>query len=160
MESADKAFEPARPTKRGSAGNWWWLLMLHATWSILLVIGAWYGYTSWRFASQGEKVSAHVIALEEHYSTDSGTTYSPVFEYKIGDQTYTYESVNSSDPPTHQVGDAAVLLVDPARPGSAREDSFWELWLLPVIMCPIALVVAVVAFALTIVVKPWGGSEE
>ena len=155
MQSADEAFEPTARKKSGGDNNWWWLLMLHATWIILLIIGVWYGYTSWRFASQGQRVPARVIALEENYSSDSGTTYSPVFEYSIGGKTYNYESVNTSDPPSHHVGQEAFLFVDPEDPDRAREDSFWELWLLPVIMCPIALMVAGIATALTVVMKPW-----
>jgi hypothetical protein len=156
MQSADEAFEPRKNKKSDSsgAGNWWWLLMLHSTWIILLVIGVWYGFTSWRFSSAGTEVPAVVIALDESYS-DGSTTYSPVFEYQFEGQTYTYESVNSSSPPTHDIGERTTLLVDPENPKSARENSFWELWLLPVIMCPIAGIVAVVAIALTLFIKPW-----
>ena len=156
MQTADEAFEPGKRKKSSSGdGNWWWILMLHLTWIILLVIGAWYGYTSWQFASGGNEVPATVIALAESYSSDSGTTYSPVFEYQVDGQTYTYESINSSDPPTHHVGEQTTLLVAPDDPESARENSFWELWLLPAIMCPVSLVVAVIAIVLTLFTKPW-----
>ncbi|HEY2980718.1 MAG TPA: DUF3592 domain-containing protein [Anaerolineales bacterium] len=155
MQTADEAFEPKKRKKSNSGGNWWWLIMLHSTWVILFGLGAWYGFTSWRFVSAGSEVPATVIALTENYSSDSGTTYSPVFEYRVNGQTYTYESVNTSDPPSHQVGDRATLLVDPSNPKRARENTFWELWLLPVIMCPVSLLVAVIAIVLTFVTKPW-----
>lgn len=155
MQTADQAFEPAQRRKGGSENNWWWLLMLHATWIILLGIGVWYAYTSWQFTSAGDEVPATVIALAESYSSDSGTTYSPVFEYQVSGKTYTYESVNSSDPPTHHIGERTTLLVDPDDPERARENSFWELWLLPAIMCPVSLLVAAIAIVLTLVTKPW-----
>lgn len=155
MQSADEAFEPAKRKKNDSGNNWWWIAMLHTTWIILGVIGVWYAFTSWQFASQGEEVPATVIALAESYSSDSGTTYSPVFEYQVDGRTYTYESINSSDPPTHDIGERTTLLVYPDEPEKARENTFWEMWLLPVIMCPIAGLVAVVAIVLTVFVKPW-----
>ena len=155
MQTADEAFEPKKRPKNNASGNWWWLIMLHSTWVILFGIGALYGFASWRFVSAGSEVPATVISLTENYSSDSGTTYSPVFEYRVNGQTYTYESVNTSDPPSHQVGDHTTLLVDPKNPQSARENTFWELWLLPVIMCPVSLLVAVIAIVLTFVIKPW-----
>lgn len=156
MQTADDIFEPKKIRARSrGASSGWWLLMLHGTWIILLVIGVWYGYVSWQYASRGDEVPATVIALADHYSSDSGTTYSPVFEYRVGGQTYTYESVNSSDPPTHEVGERTTLLVMPDDPERARENSFWELWLLPVIMCPVAGIVALVSIVLTLFMKPW-----
>ncbi len=157
MQTADEAFEPAqrKPKKPGSGGNWWWILMLHVTWIILLAIGVLYGLSSWKFARQGEEVPATVIELAESHSSDSGTTYSPVFQYRVDGRTYTYESINSSDPPSHRVGEQVTLLVDPDDPERARENSFWELWLLPVIMCPIALMTALISIVATVVTKPW-----
>jgi hypothetical protein len=152
MQTANQA---AGSRKSSSSSNWWWILMLHLTWMILLVVGLWYGFTSLRFVSSGEEVPATVIALDESHSADSGTTYSPVFEYQVDGQTYTYESVNSSDPPTHRVGEETTLLVDPNNPTRARENSFWELWLLPTIMCPISGLVALISIVLTFVVRPW-----
>ena len=155
MQTADQAFDSNKPDKNRSGSNWWWLLMLHGTWVILFGVGILYGFSSWRFATNGTEVPATVIALTESHSSDSGTTYSPVFEYQIDGQTYTYESVNASSPPTHEVGEQTILLVDPDNPQKARENSFWELWLLPVIMCPVSALVAVIAIILTLVMKPW-----
>jgi hypothetical protein len=90
-----------------------------------------------------------VIDLERISDSD-GTSYSPIFEYQVGGRTYTYESVNSSNPPTHDVGEQTTLLVMPEDPQSAREDSFWELWLLPAIMCPVAGLTAAISIAVTL----------
>lgn len=155
MQSADEAFGPVKRRKNNSGISGWVLVLLHSTWIILLGVGIWYGYTSWRFVSAGDEVPATVIALAESYSSDSGVSYSPVFEYQVDGKTYTYESVNSSDPPTHRVGEQTTLFVDADDPEKARENSFWELWLLPVIMCPVSILVGGIALALTLVAKPW-----
>jgi hypothetical protein len=42
----------------------------------------------------------------------------------------------------------------PDDPEKARENSFWEMWLLPVIMCPVSGLVAVVSIVLTFVMRP------
>jgi hypothetical protein len=153
MQTADEVFEPRKkPAKARSGENQWWLLMLHATWIILLGVGAWYAYTSWRFVSEGREVPATVVALERVSGSD-GVSYSPVFEYRVDGQTYTYESVNSSNPPTHEVGEQTTLLVMADDPESARENSFWELWLLPTIMCPVSGLVGVIAIVASVAVR-------
>jgi len=154
MQSADEIFGTGkRKQNRSGAGGAWWIWMLHATWVILLVIGVWYGYVSWGYVNEGVEVPAIVIELAES-SSDDGVSYSPVFEYAYRGQIYTYESINSSDPPTHDIGERTTLLVDPEKPTRARENSFWELWLLPVIMIPVAVIVAVIAIAAQFFFKP------
>ena len=106
---------------------------------ILSVVAAWYAYSSWTFYSKGVEAQGTVVRLEEHYSSDSGTSYSPVYSYTVNGQQYEYESVNSSYPPAHEVGDVVTLLYNPDKPNKARENSFWELWLLPVILCPVSI---------------------
>lgn len=146
MKVSDEIFSPADRKKSapGGSSNPRWILILHVTWVILLGVGIWYGYTSWQFVSHGQVVSATVVALEEISDSD-GISYSPVFEYQIDGRIYTYESVNSSNPPTHDVGEQTELWVMPDNPERAREDSFWELWLLPVVMGLSAGLVAVIA---------------
>lgn len=154
MQSVDEIFGTGKSNqKRTGSGNTWWIWMLHATWVILLVTGVWYGYVSWGYVNEGVEVPAVVIDLAES-SSDDGVSYSPVFEYAYRGQIYEYESINSSDPPTHDLGDRTILLIDPEKPSRARENSFWELWLLPVIMVPVAVVVAVITIALQLFFKP------
>jgi hypothetical protein len=152
MQTVDEISGPTK-RKRG-ASNPWWILVLYATAVILFAIGAWYGYTSWRFVSQGEQVPATVVTLQEVSGSD-GTGYSPVFEYEVGGRTYSYESVNSSNPPTHKVGQQTTLWVMPDDPEQARENSFFELWLLPVIMGVVSGVVAVIAIVASVAVWLW-----
>ncbi len=105
------------------------------------------------FYTNGIEVQGTVVRLESTHSSDSGTTYSPVFRYTVDGQEYEYESVNSSSPPTHEVGEVTTLLYDPKNPSKARENSFWELWLLPCIMCPISFVMLVLSAGIPLLVR-------
>ncbi len=120
---------------------------------ILLGISIWYTYTSYTFYSNGIEVPGTVVRLESSHSSDSGTTYSPVFSYTINGEQYEYESVNSSSPPSNQVGDVETLLVDPAKPDKARQNSFMELWFLPCLMCPISGVMVLLSIGIPFFVR-------
>jgi len=142
MDNADQIFGSAEKRPRRQARGGCLGFGLQLIWVGLLGVGAYYAWSSWQFVTTGEEVDAVVIGLEEN-SSDDGTTYSPIFEYRYGGQTYTYESVNSSYPPSKDIGERATLLVDPDKPTRARENSFWELWLLPVIMIPVSIVTGI-----------------
>lgn len=152
MQSADQAFPTGgskkSPRKLGCAFA---LLPISAV--ILLVVSVWYTYSSYMFYTNGVEVQGTVVRLESSHSSDSGTTYSPVFRYTVSGQEYEYESVNSSSPPTHEVGEVTTLLYDPKDPSKARENSFWELWLLPCIMCPISFVMLALSAGIPLLVR-------
>lgn len=120
---------------------------------IMLGIGIWYTYSSYMFSTNGIEVQGTVVRLEESHSADSGTTYSPVFRYTVAGQEYEYESVNSSSIPSKQVGEITTLLVDPNNPGKARQNSFWELWLLPCIMCPTSFIMVILSIGIPFLVR-------
>lgn len=120
---------------------------------ILLGVAVWYGVTSYLFSANGIEVQGTVVRLEESSGGEGGTTYSPVFSYEIDGQQYEYESVNSSSPPTHDVGDVEILLIDPEKPDRARQNSFWELWLLPCILGPVALLMLVLSAIIPVIIR-------
>jgi hypothetical protein len=120
---------------------------------IMLGVSIWYTYTSYVFTSSGVEVPGTVVRLESSHSSEGGTTYSPVFSYTYNDQKYEYESVNSSNPPSNEVGDVETLLVNPNDPSKARQNSFWELWLLPCIMCPISGVMIALSVGIPLLVR-------
>jgi hypothetical protein len=127
-----------------------WLL-LNLVWIVMLGAASYYGQTSWALSQSGVSVEGTVIALKESPATqDSGVTYYPVIKYDVGGQTYTFESSNSSDPPAYNVGERVWLRYDPADPHRARIDSWYELWLMPVMLGGAALVVAVVINVLAV----------
>ena len=137
---------PPRP-KLGCA---FFLLPISAL--IMLGVSIWYGYSSYIFSTTGIEVQGTVVRLESSFS-DGSTTYSPVFSYAVDGQQYEYESVNSSSPPANQVGDVVTLLVDPEEPGRARQNSFWELWLLPCILGPVALFMLMLSVIIPLFVR-------
>lgn len=149
MQTIDQAFPngASNRTPRKKLGCAFLLLPISAI--ILLGVSIWYAYSSYMFFSNGVEAQGTVIRLESS-SSDTGITYSPVFSYTVNGQQYEYESVNSSSPPTHEVGQVTTLLYDPGNPSKARENSFWALWLLPSLLCPISFVMMILSVAIPI----------
>jgi hypothetical protein len=105
------------------------------------------------FYSKGIEVQGTVVRLESSSSSEGGITYSPVFSYTVDGQQYEYESVNSSYPPSNEVGDIETLLVNPNNPSKARQNSFWELWLLPCIMLPVSFAMIILSIGIPLLVR-------
>lgn len=120
---------------------------------ILLAVSVWYTYSSYMFYSNGVEVQGTVIRLESSHSSEGGTTYSPVFRYTVDGQQYEYESVNSSSLPSNEVGDVETLLYNPDKPEKARQNSFWELWLLPCILCPVSFIMIILSIGIPLLVR-------
>jgi hypothetical protein len=150
MESQVNLIDSTNKSK-GKLGCAFVLLPISAI--ILLGISIWYSYSSYMFYSKGSEVQGTVIRLEESSSDDGGTTYSPVFTYTVDGKQYEYESVNSSNPPGNKVGDIETLLVDLNNPGRARQNSFWELWLLPCILCPVSVFMIALSVGIPLIVR-------
>ena len=148
MQVVNQAIPVSKPRQKLGCG--FALLPLSAI--ILAVVGIWYAVVSWRFYSTGVKVEGTVVRLAESSDSD-GVSYSPVFSYTVNGQQYEYESVNSSNPPDYSVGDKVILLYDPAKPERARQNSIWELWLLPGILCPVALFMMVLSIGIPLLVR-------
>jgi hypothetical protein len=152
MQTESQAFSTGNAKKNpGKLGCAFVLLPISAI--ILLGVSIWYAYSSYMFYSKGMEVQGTVVRLEESSSSEGGPTYSPVFSYKVDGVQYEYESVNSSSPPTNKVGDIETLLVDPANPGRARQNSFWELWLLPCILCPVSFLMIILSIGIPLLVR-------
>ena len=111
---------------------------LHLIWIILFGVGLYYSINSFRLVTSGTEVDAIIVDMDADNS-DGTTTYSPIYEYIYAGETYRYNSVNSSNIVTYDIGDHTTLLVDPSNPQNARQKSFWELWLMPAIMLPAAV---------------------
>ncbi|MFN8433974.1 MAG: DUF3592 domain-containing protein [Anaerolineales bacterium] len=122
----------------GCFGRGCLFLSLHLIWIILFGIGLFYSFNSFRLVTSGVEVDAVIVDMDASNS-DGTTTYSPIYEYTYEGETYRYNSVNSSNIVTYDIGDHSTLLVDPSNPNNARQKSFWELWLMPAIMLPAAI---------------------
>jgi Protein of unknown function (DUF3592) len=108
---------------------------------IMAGIGGYFGYTSWQLTKGGQTVSGTVTHLDQADDTDGGTTYAPIVSYEVGGQSYEFNTHNYSYPPAYQVGQQVTVLYDPANPGYGRLNNFWDLWALPIALCPSALLV-------------------
>jgi hypothetical protein len=148
MQVTNGSSQGTRP--RRSLGCAFILLPISAV--VLLALGVWYTYTSYNFSTNGVEVEGRVVRLDASTS-DGSTTYSSVFEYSYEGQTYEYNSGISTNPPSNSVGDVETLLVNPENPSKARQNSFWDLWLIPVIMCPISFMMVVLSIAIPFFVR-------
>jgi hypothetical protein len=151
MQSADQAF-PSNANKKSPRKIGCAFVLLPISAIIMAAVSIWYAYTSYIFFTTGIEVQGTVVRLESS-SSDGSTTYSPVFSYTYEGQQYEYESVNSSNPPTNKVGDVETLLVNPENPSKARQNSFWELWLMPVILCPVSFFMIILSIGIPLLVR-------
>jgi hypothetical protein len=150
MQVSDQPSQKSKSSGR-KLGCAFWLLPLGTV--AMIVLGIWYTYTSYRFSTNGVEVESTVVRLESSSSSEGGTTYSPVYSYTVNGQKYEYESVNSSNPPAHEVGEQVTLLYDPAHPDKARVNSFFEMWLVPIIICPVSVVMLVLSIGIPLLVR-------
>lgn len=111
--------------------------------------GVYAAFTAYRLETNGAVTEGVVIQMEES-RTDGNTTYSPVIEFQVNGQSYTFENNISSNPPQYEVGDRVAVRYDREDPSTAQIDKWSERWLMPVIlipaMCFTALVVNGLAF--------------
>lgn len=99
--------------------------------------GVYAGYVSWTLEQNGETVTGGVVRLEESDSSDGGCcVYSPVIEFNLNGQTYSFEGDNASYPPAYEVGESVSVLYDPADPHTAQINKWSERWLFPILIVP------------------------
>ena len=99
--------------------------------------GVYAGYVSWTLEQNGETVTGGVVRLEESDSSDGGCcVYSPVIEFNLNGQTYSFEGDNASYPPAYEVGESVSVLYDPAEPHTAQINKWSERWLFPILIVP------------------------
>lgn len=105
--------------------------------------GVYAAYNSWTLEQNGQTTTGIVIDLEESSTNEGGCcVYSPVIEFQVNGQTYTFEGDNASDPPAYRVGETVPVLYDPADPNTAQINKWGERWLMPIILIPAMLFAA------------------
>lgn len=70
--------------------------------------------------------------------------YSPVIEFDVKGQTYSFEGDNASYPSDYAVGEEVSVLYHPNDPDSAQINKWTERWLFPMIIIPAMLVTALI----------------
>jgi hypothetical protein len=107
--------------------------------------GVYAGYISWKLQNEGETTTGTVVRLEESDSSDGGCcVYSPVIEFDVNGQTYSFESDNASDPPAYEVGEEVNVIYHPSDPDTAQINKWTERWLFPIIIIPAMLFTALI----------------
>lgn len=107
--------------------------------------GVYAGYISWQLENEGERATGTVVRLEESSSSEGGCcVYSPVIEFDVNGQTYSFEGDNASNPPAYNVGEEVNVLYHPGNPDTAQINKWSERWLFPIIIIPAMLITALI----------------
>lgn len=86
------------------------------------------------FIAGAAKADGTVIDLVASGSGDSSPTYRPTVRFTAADgKEITFTSSTGSSPPSHREGDTVRVLYEPGLPQHAEIDSFFDLWLAPLI---------------------------
>jgi hypothetical protein len=115
--------------------------------------GAVYSFvTTWRFIGGAIAAAGVVIALEERWSSSDGDyTYYPRVAFETEDRRrFEFTGDTGSRPAAFDIGEPVRVLFDPARPEAARIDSFFQLWLLPLILGGLGTVFSAFGLAATL----------
>jgi hypothetical protein len=107
--------------------------------------GVYAAYTGWQLQTKGETTQGTVIEMEESSSAEGGCcVYSPVIEFELNGQTYTFDGGNASYPPDYEVGEVVDVRYDPLNPAMAQIDSYFERWAFPICIIPAMTIAALV----------------
>lgn len=107
--------------------------------------GAYAGYISWTLEQEGVTTTGTVVRLEESDSAEGGCcVYSPVIEFTVDGQTYSFDGDTASDPPAYRVGEEVSVLYHPDEPETAQINKWTERWLFPIIIIPAMLLTALI----------------
>jgi hypothetical protein len=120
-----------------------WIIFANLFFAGFCLWGVYAAYTSWTLEQNGQTVTGQVVELEESNSSEGGCcVYSPVIEFQVNGQTYSFDGDTASDPPAYEVGEEVSVLYDPADPDTAQINKWSERWLMPIILIPAMLFAA------------------
>lgn len=83
-----------------------------------------------------------VLLKQEETSTEDGTEWIPVVEFRVDGQSYQARGNISSTSPQYHIGQRVTVRYDIAQPNRAQLDSWWERWVKPIVLIPSALFMA------------------
>jgi hypothetical protein len=136
-----------------------WIIFGNLFLAAFCLWGVYAAYTSWTLQNEGMTTTGTVVRLEESNSSEGGCcVYSPVVEFDVDGQTYTFEGGNASDPPAYKVDEVVNVIYDPSDPSTAQIDSFFERWIFPIIIIPAMIFTAAILNFLMI--RAWMRGES
>jgi len=86
------------------------------------------------FIERATEATGTVIDMERSRSSDSSTYYPVVVFEDIRDRELEFRSRSGSNPPSFSRGERVSVFYEPSAPESARINSFFSLWGLPMIL--------------------------
>ncbi len=99
--------------------------------------GVYAASVSLKLQSEGEITTGTVTRLQESTTSEGYCcVYSPVVEFEVDGQTYSFENDNASSLPDYVVGGQVNVLYDPADPNTAQINKFSDRGLFPIIIIP------------------------
>jgi hypothetical protein len=121
--------------------------------------GAYAASISWRLETSGEITTGTVTRLEESKTSEGYCcVYSPVVEFQVNGQTYSFENDTASSSPDYEIGSEVRILYDPADPNIAQINTFSSRWLFPIIIIP-AMLLAALIFDIFMIRAWWRGED-
>jgi hypothetical protein len=113
--------------------------------------GAYAAMISWKLETSGEITTGTVARLEESETSEGYCcVYSPVVEFQVDGQTYSFEDDTASSSPNYEIGSEVRILYDPADPNTAQINTFSSRWLFPIIIIP----------AMIFMIRAWWRGED
>jgi hypothetical protein len=121
--------------------------------------GAYAATISWRLETSGEITTGRVTRLEESKTSEGYCcVYSPVVEFQVNGQTYSFENDTASSSPDYEIGSEVRILYDPADPNTAQINTFASRWLFPITIIPAMLLAALILNIFMI--RAWWRGED
>jgi hypothetical protein len=127
------------------------LLRLGGCILLLVVAGTWTcAYKLYQhekdFARTATRAVATVIRLDERKDGDSGPMYYPIYQFQDANGApHEVHSSTGTFPHAHAVGAKVTLLYNVSDPDGAREDSFADLYIFPLILVIVGSVTLIFA---------------
>ena len=116
-------------------------------------------FTAYKLETSGSTTTGTVIEMEESSTSEGGCcVYSPVIEFQVNGQTYTFDGGNASNPPAYRVGETVPVIYDPNDPDTAQINKWSERWLFPLIIIPAMLFAALLTTFF--LVRAWRRNES
>ena len=115
----------------------WWLL---GGGSCTLAVGVGFGFYTSIFMLRSTTANGTVVRFVAQTDDEGTTNYAPVFSFTAtSGQVYTVRSGVATNPPGFDEGQSVRVRYIKSDPSNAKLDSFWQLWTITVICCPLGL---------------------
>lgn len=115
------------------------------------------------FYKRAEHSTGKVVQVEEQRGHDGEIAHVSIFEFvDSSGKVHTVRDSVASQPASHKVGDAVVVLYETRSPSDARLESFASLWLGSVVMASLgalALVFSLLLFLCSTIYRRWAGKR-